>query len=118
MDDLNKRYYRISEVAEIIGLPATTLRFWEKHFTIIKPHRDGHGSRFYTPADIETLRMIHFMVKEQGFKLEAAQAHIKANRDGVDRRRRAVERLRGIRDRLQQMLDALPVPGQPARHPD
>ena len=108
MDDLSKRYYRISEVAEIVGLPATSLRFWEKHFTIIRPHRDGHGSRYYTPGDIETIRMINFLVKEQGFRLGAAQAHIKANREGIDRRHRALTRLREIRSRLQQMLDSLP----------
>jgi len=108
MDDLNKRYYRISEVAEILSIPASTLRYWEKEFTIIRPHRDGHGSRYYTPADIETIRMIHFLVKEQGLKLDAAQARIKANRSGVERRHSAIERLRAIRARLQAMIDALP----------
>ena len=108
MDELTKRYYRISEVADIVGLPASTLRFWEKQFTVINPHRDGHGSRYYTPDDIEVIRMICYLVKQQGYKLEAAQAHIRANREGIDRRRHALERLRGVRDRLQAMLDALP----------
>ena len=34
MEDLNKKYYKISEVAEIIGLPASTLRLWENKYTI------------------------------------------------------------------------------------
>ena len=53
MDNLNKKYYKISEVAELLGLPASTLRFWEKQFTVIRPKRNNHGTRFYTPADIE-----------------------------------------------------------------
>ncbi|MDE6117941.1 MAG: MerR family transcriptional regulator [Duncaniella sp.] len=32
-----KKYYKIREVAEMLGIPASTLRFWEKQFTIIKP---------------------------------------------------------------------------------
>ncbi|MDE6198523.1 MAG: MerR family transcriptional regulator, partial [Muribaculaceae bacterium] len=48
MDNIEKKYYKIREVAEIIGLPASTLRFWENKFKIIKPHRNEHGTRFYT----------------------------------------------------------------------
>ena len=29
-DDLDKQYYKIKEVAEMLGLPQSTLRFWEK----------------------------------------------------------------------------------------
>lgn len=107
MDSLDKKYYKISEVAEILGVAASTLRFWESQFTIIKPRRNDKGTRFYTPRDIETIRMIYFLVKEKGLKLEAAQAQIKHNHSGVSRRFEAIERLRSIRGTLQQMLDAL-----------
>ena len=50
-DSIEKSYYKISEVAEILDIPASTLRFWEKKFTIIKPFRDK-GQRYYTPKDI------------------------------------------------------------------
>ncbi|MDE7119047.1 MAG: MerR family transcriptional regulator, partial [Muribaculaceae bacterium] len=32
MDSLDKKYYRIAEVAELVGVPQSTLRFWEKEF--------------------------------------------------------------------------------------
>ena len=48
MENPDKKYYKISEVAEIIKLPASTLRFWESQFTIIKPRRNARGTRFYT----------------------------------------------------------------------
>jgi DNA-binding transcriptional MerR regulator len=83
------------------------LRFWESQFTIIKPHRNGHGTRFYTPSDIETIRMIHYLVKDKGLKLEAAQEQIKHNRSGVTRRFEVVERLHGIRNQLSSLLDAI-----------
>ena len=107
MDELNKKYYKISEVAEIINVAPSTLRFWESQFTIIKPRRNDKGTRFYTPRDIETIRMIYFLVKEKGLKLDAAQEQIRSNHSGVSKRFEAIERLRAVRNTLQQMLDSL-----------
>ena len=92
MDTLDKKYYKISEVAALLGLPASTLRFWESKFTIIH---------------IEKIRMIHFLVKEKGLKLEAAQEQLRNNTSGVTRRYEAVMRLREMRARLTGLLDAL-----------
>lgn len=107
MDSLEKKYYKISEVAELLGLPASTLRFWEKSFTVIKPKRNDHGTRFYTPADIEKIAMIHYLVKNRGLKLDAAQEQIRLNPQGVERRFKAVERLRQMRADVEGMLKAL-----------
>lgn len=112
METIDKKYYKISEVADLLGIPASTLRFWEKHFTIIKPRRNEHGTRFYTPADIESIRMIYYLVKDKGFKLEAAQDEIKRNRDGVSRQHRAIERLTAVKHELENLLAAL------SRRPD
>lgn len=102
-----KKYYKISEVAEMLSIPASTLRFWEGHFTIINPKRNSKGTRFYTPRDVEIIRMVHFLVKEKGLKLDAAQEEIRRNRDGVDKKFEAVTRLKNVRNTLQEMLDAL-----------
>lgn len=107
MDVLDKKYYKISEVAEILDIPASTLRFWENRFTIIKPRRNDKGTRFYTPADIEKIRMVHYLVKEKGMRLEAAQEQIKRNQTGISKKVEALNRLKSIRDRLQTVLDAL-----------
>ena len=53
MTDISKKYYKINEVAEILNIPESTLRYWEKRFTIIKPKRTESGRRMYTPDDIE-----------------------------------------------------------------
>lgn len=107
METLAKKFYKISEVAEIIGLPASTLRFWEKNFTIIKPKRNNHGTRFYTPSDIEKIRHVAFLVKEKGLKIEAAEQQIKHNHKGVSQKVEAIENLKKIRLKLKTMLDAL-----------
>lgn len=107
MDELDKRFYRIGDVADILNVPASTLRFWEKEFTIIKPRRTSKNIRLYTPKDIETIRMIYYLVKEKGLKLDAAQAQIRSNRDGVSKRFEVVERLKTMREDLLNLQKAL-----------
>ncbi|MDY6259801.1 MAG: MerR family transcriptional regulator [Bacteroidales bacterium] len=107
MEELTKRFYRIGDVAEILGIPASTLRYWEKEFTIIKPTRSAKNIRLYTPKDIETIKMIYYLVKEKGLKLDAAQAMIRRNREGVSKRFEVVERLKRVRDQLKAFNKAL-----------
>lgn len=102
-DSLDKKYYRISEVAEILNLPASTLRFWENEFTIIKPKRNDKNRRLYTPGDIEVIRLVYYLVKEKGMKLDAAQAEIRRNRTNVSKRIEVIDRLRAIRAELARM---------------
>lgn len=107
MDELNKRFYRIGDVADILGIPASTLRFWEKEFTIIKPVRNAKNTRLYTPKDIETIKMIHYLVKEKGLKLDAAQTMIRRNRDGVSKRFEVIDRLKSVKSQLLHLKKAL-----------
>lgn len=110
MEELDKKYYKIGDVAEILGLPVSTLRYWESQFTIIHPKRNQKNIRFYTPRDIETIRKINYLVKEKGLKLDAAQEQIRVNRDGVDKQFEVVERLKSIRAemvKLQRALDKI-----------
>ena len=55
MQELNKKFYKIGDVSEILGIPESTLRYWETQFTIIKPRRNKKNIRYYTPHDIEII---------------------------------------------------------------
>jgi len=107
MQELDKKYYRIGDVAKILGLPESTLRYWETQFTIIKPRRNAKNIRYYTPADIEVIRKIHYLIKEKGLKLDAAQQQLRNNRDGVDKRFEVIDRLKNIREQLKLLGEAL-----------
>lgn len=108
LSDLNKKYYKIREVVELVGLPASTLRFWEMQFPEhLHPKRNEGGTRFYTPADIEAVRMLQYLIKEKGLKLDAAKQQLKANPQGVIRRYQTIARLQQARNTLQSMLDAV-----------
>lgn len=106
MDELEKKYYRISEVSELLGIPASTLRFWERQLTIISPKRTRGGTRFYTPEDIRKLQRIYYLVKEKGMKLDKAQEAIRQNHSGIVKRTDAIDRLKEIRQSLLHLLSA------------
>ncbi len=107
MQELDKKYYKIGDVATILGIPMSTLRYWESQFTIIKPKRNAKNIRFYTPNDIEIIRKVYYLVKEKGLKLDAAQEQIRVNRDGVDKRFEVVDKLKEIKAGLLELQHAL-----------
>jgi DNA-binding transcriptional MerR regulator len=107
IDSLEKKYYKIREVTAILDVPASTLRFWESQFSVLKPKRNSHKTRFYTPRDIETLKMIKYLLKDKGLKIDAAEEQLRHNHEGVSRRRQAVERLVTIKSELEKVLNAL-----------
>ena len=118
MRELDKKFYKIGDVSEILGIPESTLRYWESQFTIIKPKRNKKNIRYYTPNDIEIISKVYYLVKEKGLKLDAAQAQIRHNRDGVDKRFDAIEQLKSIREQLvgfQKTLDEIFPDVSPAR---
>ena len=107
MDELDKKYYRIADVSAILGLPASTLRFWEKEFGSLHPKRNAGGQRLYTPSDIEKLRVIRFLIKDKGLTIEGAREHLRRNRADLERKHEVIKRLQSMRRRLTDLLDAL-----------
>lgn len=103
----DKRYYKIGDVADMLGLPQSTLRFWEQHFPMARPERNAAGTRRYTPKTIENLRILKFLLHDKGLKIEAAKEEMKTNRDGIIRRAEALARLTVVRDKLQELHDSL-----------
>ena len=105
-NDKLKLYYNIREVAEMLHLPEYTLRFWEKEFPALKPKKTG-GGRLYTQQDIDLVRLIHHLVKEQGLTIKAARERLKTSRQQVIDRQDIVARLKSIRAELMEMAAKL-----------
>lgn len=102
-----KIYYSMGEVAELFGVNASLLRFWEEEFPILKIAKNSRGHRIYTTADVDNIRLIYYLVKEQGMTLEGAKKRIRQNRDGVNRDAEIVEHLRSIRNMLAALREEL-----------
>lgn len=106
-DSLSKQFYKIREVSEMLNIPESTLRFWEGKFTILKPRRNAGNTRFYSPQDIEKIRLINYLVKEKKMRIDAVEEQLRRDPSGVSRRIDALNRLKAIRDKLQTLLNTL-----------
>lgn len=102
-----KLYYSISEVAQMFGVNESLLRFWEKEFPQLNPKKAGRNIRQYRKEDIETVRLIYHLVKERGMTLPGARQRLKDNKENTLRNFEIVERLKGIRQELVNMRNAL-----------
>ena len=102
-----KLYYSIKEVAEMMGINESTLRFWEKEFPQISPKKGSRGVRQYRKEDVETIRLIYHLVKERGMTLPGARQKLKDNREATIRNFEIIDRLKLIRQELIGMRDAL-----------
>ena len=76
-DDLppipEKIYFRIGEVAHLVGVEPHVLRYWEHEFRSIRPTKSQRGQRVYSRRDVEHLRRIRTLLYEQGFTIAGAK---------------------------------------------
>lgn len=105
---IEKLYYTIGEVAEILNENTSLVRFWAQKFPdYIKPARNKKGNRLFTADDLTNFRTIYYLVKERGMTLEGAAKRMKDNKTGEDRRVDVITTLNIIKERLQDISDSL-----------
>ena len=104
---IEKIFYSIGEVADIIGESQSLIRYWENQFDSLKPHKNERGTRLFSKEDIETVKLIHHLVKERGLTLKGAQQKLKDNREETTGNFEIVQRLQDIRQQLVEIRDEL-----------
>jgi len=68
-----KRYFAIGEVAELCGVKAHVLRYWEQEFPQLKPVKRRGNRRYYQRQDVIIIRQIRALLYEQGFTIGGAR---------------------------------------------
>lgn len=102
-----KVYYSIGEVAEKFGVNTSLIRFWEKEFDIIQPHKNQKGNRQFTQTDIDNFHLIFHLVKEKGMTLKGAQLKLKENREETANNFEIIKRLQNIKKELLSIKENL-----------
>ena len=97
-----KLYYSIKEVAEMIGVNESLLRYWEKEFPQLKPKTGANRVRQYTDKDVEEIKVIY-----NRFKIAAAKKMMHANRAGVDKSADVLETLISVKEQLTALKNQL-----------
>ena len=73
-------YKTISEVSEMLDIPAHVLRFWESKFSQLKPMKRSGGRRYYRKEDIALLETIKSLLYDEGYTIKGAQASLSKRR--------------------------------------
>lgn len=98
--------YSISEVSKIVGIPQTTIRYWDKKGLLPFGVRSGPGYRVFDHLDINWLNFLNYL-KEAGMSIEDMQRYIRYYIQGdstlCERRDIVYESLR----RINKQIDAL-----------
>lgn len=107
IDTIQKQYYSIGEVAKLLELNSSLIRFWESEFKEVSPRKNRRGNRMYTEADIEVLKKIQYLLKVQGYTIKGAKDQLKRGGDRVEQESKLHETLLKVRDFLADLRDSL-----------
>ena len=106
-DDQTKRYYSISEVADLFEVSKSLIRFWEKEFEILKPHKNSKGERRFTKENLQQFQLIHHLVKERGFTLAGAKQEIKSEKNRLQSKMEIINQLKSLKTFLTELKEEL-----------
>jgi DNA-binding transcriptional MerR regulator len=82
-----KLYYKIGEVAEILNINTSVLRFWESQFTDLSPSKTRTGQRLYSLRDFEQIKEIYRLLYVQKLTIAGARSRLslkKKDKNGAD----------------------------------
>lgn len=73
----DKLYFKIGEVAKIVGVKPYVLRYWETEFSVLKPGKTQARHRLYRRRDVEMLLAIKQLLYQEGFTIAGAKKKLK-----------------------------------------
>ena len=73
----DKLYFKIGEVAKLVGVKPYVLRYWESEFTMIRPGKTQSKHRLYRRRDVETLLEIKRLLHAERYTIEGAKRRLK-----------------------------------------
>ena len=73
---MQKRQFRIGELATHLSVEKFVIRFWEKEFDM-RTIRSNGGQRFYDERDVEKFTMIKHLLYDKGFTIAGAKQQLK-----------------------------------------
>jgi DNA-binding transcriptional MerR regulator len=107
----DKLYFRIGEVAQLVGVDAHVLRYWETEFKM-KPHRSSSGQRLYRKQDLARFYRIKSLLHGEGYTIAGARRILNGSATdaapaNAERIRDAIQGLQRLRLRIQAFRDEM-----------
>lgn len=69
----SKLFFRIGEVAGLVGVEPHVLRYWEREFRSIRPTKSKKGQRVYSRKDVENLLRVRDLLYRDGYTIAGAK---------------------------------------------
>ncbi len=101
----DRKYYRIGQVSEIVGVEPHVLRFWESQFKQIQPRRISR-QRLYRSQDLKILKRIKELLYEEGYTIAGAKKKIQRefSKPGADSQGKKVSNREQVLQEIYQEL--------------
>jgi DNA-binding transcriptional MerR regulator len=105
VDIPDKAYFKIGEVARLVGVKPFVLRYWETEFDRLRPDKSKTGQRAYSRADVALLAEIKHLLYDRRFTIEGARKRLRrAPADEVIDLGPGKDVLRKVARELQELL--------------
>jgi DNA-binding transcriptional MerR regulator len=112
----DRLYFKIGEVAKLVGVKPYVLRYWETEFSIVRPGKTRARHRLYRRKDVETLLEIRRLLYAERYTIEGAKRRLRESGRLTDEAQTALDegaaRLARVREELlalHRMLSNDPV---------
>jgi DNA-binding transcriptional MerR regulator len=105
--EISKLYYTMGEVSAMFNVNQSLIRFYEKEFDILQPKKNKKGNRYFTPEDLENLKIIFHLINDKGYTLNGAKDHLKKNLEPSKDNQKVIDSLETLKQFLLEVRDEL-----------
>ena len=105
--EIKKLFYTIGEVSKILNVNVSLVRFWDNEFDIIKPKKNKKGNRLFSEKDLKNLKIIHHLLKNNGFTIKGAKKALKSKKNDFQKNIFLKERLLEFKKFLVSLRESL-----------
>ena len=103
-----KIYFTVGDIAILLGVNDSLIRFWNTEFdSMLHPHRNKRGVRYFSKADVEMYQKIYHLVKERGYTLPGALDVLKYSSTMEDKDFEVIKTLQTIRTFLLELSEEI-----------
>ena len=106
-EEIKKIYFSITEVAAMLSVNASLIRFWESEFPSLKIKKDSSGNRKFTQNDVDHLKMIHHLLKEKGLTIAGAREAIRSKEHLAPEKSDIIRSLESLKEFLIELRDGI-----------
>tara|TARA_A100001388_G_scaffold247111_1_gene206490 strand:- start:1008 stop:1379 length:372 start_codon:yes stop_codon:yes gene_type:complete len=119
MNKTDQAYKTIGEVTKILNIknrsgekiPTHTIRFWEKNFKQIKPKILNGNRRYYNKENIDLLKKIKYLLKDQGMTINGVKKLLNSRQsnelDEISNKSITTDNLRNKLTNISQIIKTL-----------